>query len=765
MGNRLLKYLRDSGKPYLGNREPAGKQAVAELVAPQVQTMAMVSSGPSRPRPTAGPASVAGRLNLLPYLDESTGETAAHREAYRKMIREPSIKTALLSKCWPLASLDLTVNPTDPNDARHKEIAEFVRWNLLNVGLGVPGVTVGLCGLVENLTIPKLIEGRLLAHKRFAPMFGGKYDGKNRLIEVTAKPTKTYTLGLDEYGKVKKVIGQQHNSGFEFDPSAFVIGRYLPLYDNPLGMSDLRAAYRAWWMKDTVWKLRAVYQEKYALGGLIGKYTNSDDKAGLEEALAAWRSSSFLTIPDTAAIEAISIAGRGDVDYAAALKDLDQEIMVGITGAFLQAMEGQKTGSLAMGRVHKSTSELFVWYLAENLAGDINGQVVPDIVAMNYAGVPEMPPPVTVSFGGVNDSDMVDSIAIDKALAELGWKPSREDLSRRYKREWAASPEDEIARPVPPPQMPPTAVPFSDTPAREVPAADPFGEKSAVRFADELAIGGKAGREALRLMRESRTEGAALMSRLCRQAVERLLAAPGRTTLFSANELHELADLLASTIATANLLGRFRVRSMFNRRRRNVAKFAEPDGPPVAPIPPEKALSYFRGLAPGITGEPGIFGPMMRRQAFTLAVSTDAVLLQKVQGVIAESLATGGGTIADVQEILDRAGVSPKNPAYAETVYRTNMHDAYLQGHEAERQHPDVIDSFPVWRWQAMIDGRERAAHGERHNKYYPAAVTFQEVRGTDPREIFNCRCISRPIYVDDWEELKKGGARVESSW
>lgn len=762
MGNRLLKYLRDSGKPYLGNREPAGRAAVAELESPQLQTLA--NNDPERPRkkPLASGGSVVGKLNLLPYIDESTGETAAHREAYRKMLRDPTIKAALLSKCLPLASLDLNVTPSDPKDSRQVEIAEFVRWNLLNVGLGVPGVTVGLCGLVESLTFPKLIEGYSLAHKRFEPLVGGKFHGKNRLVEVTAKPPKTYTLGLDEFGRVKKIVGRQHNAGYEYDPGAFVVGRYLPLYDNPLGMSDLRAAYRAFWMKDTVWKLRAVYQEKYAIGGLVGKYSNPDDKSALEEALTAWRSSSFLSVPDSVLVDAISIAGRGDADYSAALKDLDQEIMVGITGAFLQSMEGAKTGSLAMGRVHKSTSELFVWYLAENLAGDLNGQVAPDIISMNYAGVPDLPPAVTVSFGGVNDADMAASIAVDKGLSELGWKHSKEALGRKYKCEWAKDPADEVTPPSPPPAPAPApTIPFSDSPAREVPAADPFGERSAAEFAD-VAIGGQAGRQLVRLMRESKSHGEAVMHRLCRQAVERLLRAPGRGTLFAANELQELADSLASTIATANLLGRYRIRSILNRRRPPAQTFAEPAGPPVAPIPPEKALSYFRSLAPGITGDPGIFAPTMRRQAFTLAVSTDALLLQKVQGVIADALATGGGTIADVQEILDKAGVSPRNPQYAEMVYRTNSMDAYNQGHDEERQDPEVINYFPVWRYDGIEDGREGDDHRPKFGKYYPASATFAEVRGDRP---FNCRCGATPIYVDDWDELKKGGARVESAW
>jgi hypothetical protein len=153
----------------------------------------------------------------------------------------------------------------------------------------------------------------------------------------------------------------------------------------------------------------------------------------------------------------------------------------------------------------------------------------------------------------------------------------------------------------------------------------------------------------------------------------------------------------------------------------------------------------------------------MRRRAFTLAVTTDETLLRKVQDVIADSMATGNAaTTADVQDILDRAGVSPSNPQYAEMVTRTNTMDAYNQGQDEERQDPDVIEAFPVWRYDGIEDGREGDDHRPKFGKYYPATASFAEVRGDRP---FNCRCTATPIYIDDWRKLQKAGARVETSW
>lgn len=187
---------------------------------------------------------------------------------------------------------------------------------------------------------------------------------------------------------------------------------------------------------------------------------------------------------------------------------------------------------------------------------------------------------------------------------------------------------------------------------------------------------------------------------------------------------------------------------------------------PLAPLPPLKALEYFSSLVPGITQDPQTYSELMKRRAFTLAVSTDQHVLERVQEVIKESLA-GGATepIADIQEILDKAGVSPKNPQYAEAVYRTNTMSALNIGHEEERQDPDVIEAFPVWRWDDVGDERTRESHRERSGKYYPANVTFQTVRSDKPEEVINCRCVATAIYIDTWEGLQKQGAKVEASW
>lgn len=291
---------------------------------------------------------------------------------------------------------------------------------------------------------------------------------------------------------------------------------------------------------------------------------------------------------------------------------------------------------------------------------------------------------------------------------------------------------------------------------------------------DEVALAGKDGRRAAELLRSAKDSGRSVLSRLAETAVGRMLKDSNPLTvpvLFTDAELKELADSLSATTAAADLLGRSRVHRMADHARAAAVKrFAEPPSPfavfdltdPIPAVAPGEAIDYFRRLVPSLDLDPLRYGPRLDRHAFTLAAATDEALLGKVKGIIQKKLETGAGGTADVQDVLDQAGVSSRNPQYAEMVTRTNVLDSYNQGQTAELQRPEMIDTFPVWAYLGIRDGRQGADHEPKFDKYYPSTAAFADVRG--PR-IFNCRCTQSGISKWEWAELQKAGAAAESGW
>src|SRR5262249_12210371 len=106
---------------------------------------------------------------------------------------------------------------------------------------------------------------------------------------------------------------------------------------------------------------------------------------------------------------------------------------------------------------------------------------------------------------------------------------------------------------------------------------------------------------------------------------------------------------------------------------------------------------------------------------------------------------------------------SPGNPGYAETVYRTNMMDAYTTGMDRERQAADVRDFFPVWRYRGISDGRQRASHEVHFDHYFSNETTLAEVRDSvkGSSDGFNCRCVRQEIDRYEWEDLQGQGVKV----
>jgi SPP1 gp7 family putative phage head morphogenesis protein len=182
---------------------------------------------------------------------------------------------------------------------------------------------------------------------------------------------------------------------------------------------------------------------------------------------------------------------------------------------------------------------------------------------------------------------------------------------------------------------------------------------------------------------------------------------------------------------------------------------------PVPPLEPNRAVAFFRALLPTLGVDPLHFGKDLARHAFTLAVATDEHLLKVVQDFLADQLQTGQISTGPkrLKAILDLAGVTPRNPQYAEMVFRTNTMDAYAQA--AQEELSARADKFPVWRYSNPDDSRSRPTHSEKNGRYYPSTVPFRQVRGIEPQDVCNCRCVAIPIYWRDWVRLRAGGAAM----
>ncbi|MGH8356227.1 MAG: phage minor head protein [Pseudomonas sp.] len=274
------------------------------------------------------------------------------------------------------------------------------------------------------------------------------------------------------------------------------------------------------------------------------------------------------------------------------------------------------------------------------------------------------------------------------------------------------------------------------------------------------------------LLSASMEQGTAVLAQLAALAVGRLVADPRQhlaRRLFTDLELRALAAELAAARMSGDLLARALLQDQAARARKKAAReSARPsalyrllEGSQVPPLQPEAAIDFFRRLVPTLGTLPPRLLPDLRRQAFTLAVATDTELLKSVQSIITAFLGRGEpvDTPAAIGALLDAAGVAPKNPQYAEMVFRTNAMDSYNQGLQDELARE--VETFPVWLYSNPDDSRSRPTHAARDGNYYPTRTLFAQVRGTDAADVINCRCTAVPIDKWDWAERQARGAKL----
>lgn len=408
-----------------------------------------------------GGKEIAGQFWFLPYTDTWHNETETMRAAYRGMLRSPYIKSPLMMKCYSIASLDWEIIAERSDSPRDIECAAFLRHCIERLPGGLPELAV-------TLTLPRLLDGYAIAEKVLEiERTEAKWHGKAVPKMVKSKNTDLYDLQVDEFNNVVGVKGKgANNSEDYYRINEFIYSRHMPVYDEPKGMSDLRAAYSSYWMLDTVTKLRAIHAEKYTTPALMGRYAVDEQKSSLEAAMAAFKANTWLAIPADTQLEALSLAAQGESDYKSFCDDSKRDMLIAIIGAYLQILEGQVSDGRGNADVSsKDVTSLFLWMLASQFQEIINKQFFPELVALNYAGVGKF----TLKLGAVSEQELASIVANAQALQGMGYPISKSDLARRTSWGQAKTDDDKLMPPQQPQQPSPFggALPFSEAKPKE----------------------------------------------------------------------------------------------------------------------------------------------------------------------------------------------------------------------------------------------------------------------------------------------------------
>lgn len=173
-------------------------------------------------------------------------------------------------------------------------------------------------------------------------------------------------------------------------------------------------------------------------------------------------------------------------------------------------------------------------------------------------------------------------------------------------------------------------------------------------------------------------------------------------------------------------------------------------------VKPDAAIEFWRAKTAMTGEEVKALAEGERWRAFWVNGLTQHDQVQCVYDAFLTTL-EDGGTLADFKGLIaDVIRSKGWDDLRIETIYRTNMQQAYAAGRYKKMQ--AVKASRPFWQYLAVMDKRVRPSHAMLHEKVYPAQHPFWDVNY--PPNGFRCRCA---VVTLSKRQVKAQGLAVET--
>ena len=229
-----------------------------------------------------------------------------------------------------------------------------------------------------------------------------------------------------------------------------------------------------------------------------------------------------------------------------------------------------------------------------------------------------------------------------------------------------------------------------------------------------------------------------------------------------------LQTTIAQHLAASNILGRRQVLKAVHQKigrklpmatsSRHV-HFSEEEtvqGSFSTDLPATGAADYLRGLTPVAKDTFDGLSAQYRKDAFTIAGTSDVRLIARVRDELAQ-IAAQGGTEQDFERAVNKlttdAGVEQLNAFTLDTAFTTAVQRAYSLGRYEQMTDAATQEVLPYWQYMTMGDDRVRPEHAVLD--YFVARAVDPVWRKIYPPNGFNCRCLVIPLLPEEAREYK----------
>jgi phage gp29-like protein len=354
----------------------------------------------------------------------------------RKIERDPVVSAALAFKKWLPVGDGWRVYSADDSPEAVKQ-AEFVRWCFAQME-----------GTVEELisnVLDAVAVGFSVVEKVYRIVDRGEYAGFLAPVRFVPKDPSTIGFELGASGQVEAItftVPGRANAE-PLPPEKFIHFVYEGKYRSPYGCGDLVKAYRSWWSKDNALRWWAMFVEKYGVVPRIGKYEDGASQEFQQELLDQLKVSAANTefvVPKSVELELLQPDGDGQA-FERFVTYHDKELAKAILGNTLLVDEGQRVGSMALGKVHLEVLRAQLRKLKRILEDRVMGeQIIRQIIDINYTATDRYPRFVLPDARKEELTELAKAIAlmVDKGIVEPTEPWVRECLGFPKQEEYAS---------------------------------------------------------------------------------------------------------------------------------------------------------------------------------------------------------------------------------------------------------------------------------------------------------------------------------------
>jgi phage gp29-like protein len=327
-----------------------------------------------------------------------------------------TVRAAVLATTLPVRAANWFVKPGSEEQV-DLDIAEFVRQALWEQ---------------SSITFDDFLRQALLSLPYGVMVFEKVYttreiDGVTRIVFDKLAPRLPRSIQKWAITDGSFGITQNTSDGKVVD----IPGDKLVVFVNEMegenwwGTSILRAAYKHWFIKNTIYKIDAIAFERQGLGVPFVKLpegATTADTVKAEEILKNLRANSqaYIIEPQDYEIGFKDMMSDKTRDPQNSLAHHNREIMKSILAQFLELGASSSAGTSGSRALSEDHSDLFLQSLeaiARSFASTVNKQSIKELVDLNFDNVEKYP---TLDFEGITETDVKAISDAYKTLVDTG---------------------------------------------------------------------------------------------------------------------------------------------------------------------------------------------------------------------------------------------------------------------------------------------------------------------------------------------------------